>query len=262
MKRYLPVGLLGLVLASLLAAFMSTVDTHVNLASSYFVNDVYRRWLRPDRTPRHYVAVARMISAVVLVAGALVAWQADSIGKLFQFFLAFLGGVGPVYLLRWFWWRVRASTEIAAMAASAVTAATLLLTAERIEWDLGPLSPGGAVGHAGRLVLVALVSVSFALCAIVLSRRPDPAALVPFYRRVRPIGAWGPVRELAGEVEPAGRVGLVVAGALCGLALVWGGMLGIGYLLLDRGDAAGVAFAFCAAGALGTAWALRRLVPR
>ncbi len=262
MKRYLPIGLLGLVVASLLAAFMSTVDTHVNLASSYFVNDLYRRWWKREASDRHYVGIARIVSVVVLLAGGLVAWQADSIARLFEFFLAFLGGVGPVYLMRWFWWRVRASTEITAMVASAITAITIQLKEGRIGLDLGPLSPDGKLGHPGTLCVVAVVSVACALIAMVLARRPDPASLVPFYKRVRPIGAWGPVRALARDVTPIGNVGLVIGGALSGLALVWGGMLGIGYWMLGYGQATAVSFAMCAAGGVGTACALRRLVPK
>ncbi|MCZ6727982.1 MAG: hypothetical protein O7A98_11595, partial [Acidobacteria bacterium] len=115
LKRYLPVGLLGLVAASLIAAFMSTIDTQINVAASFFVNDVYRRFLNPAASDRHYVLVARLASIAVLALAAAVASVADSISALFTLFISFLGGVGPVYLLRWFWWRVTAWAEIAAM---------------------------------------------------------------------------------------------------------------------------------------------------
>ena len=263
MKRYLPAGLLGLVVASLLAAFMSTVDTHVNLAASYFVNDVYRRFLVRDAGDRHYVWIARAVSVVVLLIGAAVALVSDSIGDLFMFFIAFLGGVGPVYVMRWFWWRVRASTEIVAMSVSAVTALSVQIFGGSIDWSLGPLSPGGEITAEGRLCVVAFVSLVATVVAVFLARRPDPESLVDFYRRVRPIGWWDPVARLVQDESAASRGGLpmVCFGAFSGLALVWGGMLAIGYWMLGETTATVVTGVICAAGAVGTKWALRRLVP-
>jgi Na+/proline symporter len=257
MVRYLPVGLLGLVAASLLAAFMSTVDTHVNLASSFFVNDVYRRFVRRAAEPRHYVLVARVASVAVLLLAGLLASEADSIGGLFLFFLAFLGGVGPVYVLRWLWWRVRPSTEIAAMLASAL--ATAGLSAWRPDWPPSPLTPDGALAPEGRLVLVVLVSLAAALAALVLAPRPDPSTLVRFYRAVRPIGAWGPVRALCPDLPHERQLAPELVGALGGLAATWGAMLGVGFLLLERHAAAASAAAIAAVGAVLVARALRAL---
>ncbi len=257
LRRYLPTGLLGLVLASLFAAFMSTVDTHVNLAASFFVNDVYRRFIAPERGAKHYVAIARVASAAVLALAGLFAYGAESIADLFTFLLAFLGGVGPVYVLRWLWWRVRARTEIAAMAASALT--TSLLAIVPIHWELGPLSNDGALLHEGRLLIVVAVSLSAALATIVFGRAPDPAALLPFYRRVRPVGAWGPVAALAARGERGGHAAPRLVGGAAGFALVYGSMFGIGHWLLARPLAAGVSFAIAALGVVGLTWSLRRL---
>ena len=260
MKRYLPAGLLGLVVASLLAAFMSTVDTHVNLAASYFVNDLYRRFLVRDAGDRHYVWIARAVSLFVLLIGALVALVSESIADLFLFFIAFLGGVGPVYIMRWFWWRVRASTEITAMSVSAVTAIAVQLLGDSFEWPLGPLSPGGTITAEGRLTVVAFVSLFASVVAVLLARRPDPRSLVEFYRRVRPIGWWGPVARIAGSaVEPREGFRTVCFGAVSGLALVWGGMLMIGYWMLGETTAAIITGTISAAGSLGVLCTLRRL---
>ncbi len=257
MARFLPVGILGLVVASLLAAFMSTIDTHVNLASSFFVNDVWRRFLAPGRDAAHYVRAARISSAVVLVLGGLFAASATSISGVFQFFLAFLGGVGPVYVLRWLWWRVRASTEITAMIASSVL--TVALThAYPAGWPGGPLTPDGILSPEARLVLVALGSLLLALISMGVTRRPDPASLVPFYERVRPLGAWGPVRRLAGVPGPPAREALAaLAGTLGGVALVWGVMLGVGLFFLNRSHAAAWALACAVVGAILVHLALR-----
>jgi Na+/proline symporter len=257
MRRYLPVGLLGLVAASLFAAFMSTVDTHVNLAASFFVNDVYRRFLAPGRNPKHYVLTARLASAAVLAVAGLFAYSARSIADLFTFFLAFLSGVGPIYVLRWLWWRVRAVTEIAAMLASAVT--TVLLTFLPIHWSLGPLSVDGALAHEGRILIVVAVSFSAAIATILLVRAPDPQGLVPFYRRVRPMGWWGPVAVIAGTAPEQSTLWPRILGGVSGIALVLGAMFGTGHLMLGRLSLAIVAFVVAGTGAAVLTWSLRRL---
>jgi len=260
MRRYLPVGLLGLVAASLFAAFMSTVDTHVNLAASFFVNDVYRRFLAPGRGPKHYVLAARLASAAVLAIAGLFAYNARSIADLFTFFLAFLSGVGPVYILRWLWWRVRATTEIAAMLASAVT--TMLLTFLPIHWDLGPLSVDGGLTHEGRILIVVAVSFAAALTTILLAAAPDPQSLVAFYRRVRPVGWWGPVAAIAGAVPADGLLGPRVLGTVSGVALVLGALFGTGHLLLGRLPVAVLCSVVAVTGSAGVIWSLRRFRKR
>ncbi len=257
MRRYLPAGLLGLMVASLVAAFMSTVDTHLNLASSFFVNDVYRRFLVRAASPRHYVRAGRAACAVVMVITGLAALGQWRIADLFTFFLSFLGGVGPVYVLRWFWWRVRASTEIVAMVASSV-AATALATWDT-GWPDGPLAPGGVLGFEGRLCLVVAFSGTCAVASVLVTRTPDPRELVAFYRRVRPLGWWGPVRALAPDAAPPREQAVVAVGWLASCALTYGLLFGAGALLLGRpGLAAGWAAA-AVGGGLGCAWALRRL---
>lgn len=266
LKRYLPVGLLGLVVASLVAAFMSTIDTHMNLAASFFVNDVYRRFLRRDGSTGHHILVARLASLGALAIGAWIALLTESIRELFLLFLALLGGVGPVYLLRWVWWRVRASTELAAMGAS--VAVTLFLTygsgwvAAHGGFPLGPLSPEGALAPEGRVVLVVACSLVAALVSLALTPAPDPRTLVEFYRRVRPVGAWGPVRALCPDVTPPRELGACFTGALGGLALVYGLMLAPGFWLLERGGALLASLAVAALGAGFVRAALRRLAPR
>jgi Na+/proline symporter len=256
MKRFLPVGLLGLVVASLLAAFMSTIDTHVNLAASFFVNDIYRRFWRPEAAAKHYVTVARWASVVVLLLAGLMASQASSISDLFLFFLAFLGGVGPVYVLRWLWWRVQASTEITAMVASAT--ATVALTFLDINWELGPFSDNGLLVAEGRLCLVVLTSLAASLISLVIAGRPDPAGCVAFYRAVRPAGCWGPVAALAPEVQRRSEGVSALLGIISGVSLVFGLMLGLGHLLLGSSQSAEIALAVATVGGLGVLVTLKR----
>jgi len=261
MVRFLPVGLLGLVAASLLAAFMSTIDTHVNLAASFFVNDLYRRFLRRDGTERHYVLVARLASVCVLLLGSAFALQTSSVRALFEFFLAFLAGVGPVYVLRWMWWKIRASTEITAMLTSAVVSTAI--TWLDIDWPLGPLSEGGVLSGPGRVVVVAVFSIAAALLSLLLTRQPDPRTLVDFYRRTRPIGAWGPVKALSGVDDRRAREEIVPAlvGALGATALVFGATLAIGYLFLAETTALLASTAVTLAGVFAVHRAIARVTP-
>lgn len=259
MVRYLPFGLLGLVLASLLAALMSTIDTHVILASSYFINDVYRRFLVKGASTRHYVLAARVSGVVVMALAGAVAVVADSIADLFTFFLAFLGGVGPVYIMRWIWWRVRAQTEIAAMLAS--SASTLLLT---FQWEwfspvirLGSLTPDGELSAPGRIAIVALVSLITALVVTFASRRPDPRDLVTFYRRVRPAGLWGPVRALCPEIRTNRELPLAITGTIAALTVVYSTLFLIGDLILGRSSLSHAVP--LAIGLVVAVWSLHRL---
>jgi Na+/proline symporter len=256
-RRYLPIGLLGLVAASLLAAFMSTIDTHVNLASSFFVNDVYRRFIVPDAPAGEYVLVAKLASVAALAIAGLFAWQADSIVDLFMFFWALLGGVGPIYLLRWLWWRIRPSTEVTAMLASLVT--TVTLTIGDFAFPDSALSPGGALAPEGRLLIVVAVSLTAAFVALFLTKKPAPENLVPFYTRVRPLGFWGPVRELCHDLPPSRDLAPAVVGSLGGLALIFGATLGLGYLFLARTGPALISLTVLLAGGVAVAWALLRL---
>ncbi len=259
MQRFLPAGLLGLVAASLLAAFMSTIDTHVNLASSFFVNDLYRRFFHPGGSERHYVLVARLASLGVMALAAFFAYSAESISDLFTFLLAFLGGVGPVYMLRWLWWRVRASTEITAMLASAST--TVALSLAPIDWHLGPLSTGGELLHEARLLIVVAVSLVASLLSMALTRTPDPASLVAFYQRVKPVGWWAPVRALAAPGSaPSAASDRVITGVASGLALVYGTLFGAGHLLLGQPSAAATGAVAAILGAVGVAYSLRPLL--
>lgn len=257
MTRYLPVGLLGLVLASLLAAFMSTIDTHVNLASSYFVNDIYKRFIAPDATAKSEVRAARLSSVAIMALGGTLAVASNSIADLFTFFIAFLGGVGPVYIGRWLWWRVRASTEIVAMLTSSI--ATLALTFIEFDWQLGPLSSAGGLTDTGRLILVVAASMGVSLLSMLLTRTPNPADLVPFYERVRPIGAWAPVRALASVAAPRGEGRAAILGIFGGLALIYGAMFALGNYFLNHPTEASISLAFAVCGGFAVRSALRRL---
>jgi hypothetical protein len=204
MRRYLPAGLLGLVVASFLAAFMSTVDSHVNLASAYLVHDVYGRFLRPGAPPAHSVRAARVVGPAVMLAGMGFAAVSSSVREMFDVFTTLFGGVGPIYLLRWLWWRVNAWSEISALLTSA--GATLLLQ-WRPELAL-PLLPqgllaGGQPTFAGALLLVVGASLLVSLTVTLLTPPVPRAHLAAFRERVAPPGRWGPVSAAPGAPASA-----------------------------------------------------------
>ena len=129
MLRYLPTGLLGLVVASLVAAFMSTVSTQINWGASYIVNDLYGRFVDPRASPARLVRVGQFASVVIVSLAAVAAFYTDDIAAVFRFMIAIGTGPGAVLILRWFWWRVNAWAELSAMLAGFVIALASYLPA-------------------------------------------------------------------------------------------------------------------------------------
>ncbi|MBI3087311.1 MAG: Na+:solute symporter [Candidatus Omnitrophica bacterium] len=197
----LPVGLKGVLVASFFAAFLSTISTHLNWGSSYLVNDLYKRFVNRRASERHYVAVSRLIP-FGLAAGALwVAWQIRSIGEAFTLILNLTAGIGPVYLLRWCWWRVNPWSEIAAMTASLPV---LWLRPHALAW-LG-LPQGLLIELLFMVAATGLIWIPVTLCTPPVER----GVLRHFYAAVRPPGWWKPVAPAIagggpGRSEPWGR---------------------------------------------------------
>jgi Na+/proline symporter len=125
MRDLLPAGLLGMMVASFAAAFMSTISTQLNWGSSYLVNDIYRRFLRRDGSETHYVLASRLATVLLAGLGALTAATMGSVEGAWKFLLAIGAGTGPVYLLRWYWWRINAWSEVSAMAAALIVSLIL-----------------------------------------------------------------------------------------------------------------------------------------
>ena len=125
MQKVLGPGMKGLLVVSFLAAFMSTIDTHLNWGASYLINDIYKRFIKPEKSfsdqnkaQRHYVKVSRLLTVFLMIFAALVAVKMQSIGKAWEFIFAMGAGIGLVLILRWFWWRINAWTEISALITS------------------------------------------------------------------------------------------------------------------------------------------------
>jgi solute:Na+ symporter, SSS family len=221
MAELLPAGVLGLMVTGMLAALASTVDTHLNWGSSYWTNDIYKRfvceaWLKKTPSQRSLVWVARLSNLFILLIALYVMTQLDNIDRAWRTSLLLGAGMGVPLVLRWLWWRVNAWAEIAAIAASLVMAVAIIF------FDL-PRFPPGASGYALQLLSMALVSTLAALGAIFLAGPEDPGRLAEFYRRARPPGFWGPIARAAGVAEegaPLARLARQLLGvALCALSV-------------------------------------------
>lgn len=250
MLDYLPAGVLGLVVASLVAAFMSTVSTQINWGASYIANDLYLRFARPSASQRELVWVGRISSAVLVTLAGWVAFHANSVGTIFTFMIAIGTGPGAVLILRWFWSRVNAWAEVAAMVAGLAIA--LFLYLPTIDWTgAGPLAtlmaalarvaePIAAAGPAGVLPVTAFGTALIWLAVMFLTPPESDEVLDRFYLRARPGGpGWRRQRERTG-VEPVQDLGRDLWSVLFGCGVIFGTMFAIGgVLLLSWGTALG-----------------------
>lgn len=239
-NEFLSPGLRGLLLVSFLAAFMSTVSTHLNWGASYIVNDVYGRFVRKDAPQEHYVLVSRIATVALAVCAGAVALRIKNIGDAWIFLWAMSSGIGLVLVLRWFWWRINAWSEIAALGSSLVAMIVLVLYT-------------GASGTPLELrhqILVVPVSVTCWVAATFLTAPESPEKLRAFCERVRPPGFWSPVRPRAGAAEERAGFGRIVLNWILAASFLLCLTLGTGKLLLgETADAVGL----LAASALGLA---------
>jgi Na+/proline symporter len=217
MQRYLPAGLLGLVFASLLAAFMSTVSTQVNWGASYAVRDLYQRFAAPGASQERLVAVARVATVAITLLAAATSFVMEDVGKVFRFLVLIGNGTGTVLLLRWFWWRVNAWAEWTALVSG--TAIAILLTAvpSLAAWSFGL-----------KIAVTAFGTMALWIPVMLITGPERPEHLDAFYRRARPGGpGWRVVRARTG-VAAASPLGRDLLESAAVLAYVLGAMLGIG----------------------------------
>jgi solute:Na+ symporter, SSS family len=248
MLTFVPPGLLGLVIAGLLMAYVSTISTHLNWGTSYLVHDCYRRFIRPGREERHYVQVGRLTTAALMVVAALFTLLLETARGSFDLLLSVGAGTGLLYLLRWFWWRINAWSEIAAMASSFVLATGLFIAQRR-----GLAIPA----HVSLLIMVATTTAVW-LATAYLTRPTDDETLRRFYRRVRPAGpGWRAVRAQCPDAAPPDDLGTAFTGWVAGVALVYGALFGVGHLLLGHRMLGTLVLLVALAGAV----ALARVLP-
>ncbi len=218
---HLPRAARGLLLAGFLAAFMSTIATHLNWGSSYLVSDFYRRFVRRDASEKHYVSVSRWTTALLVIAGACVSWELASIRAGWQILLEVGAGTGSVYLLRWYWWRINAWSEIAAMTTALIVSVTF-----RVIAPFHGSEP--AVFAKQTLATTLITSTVWVLITLLTPAEPDDT-LVKFYRRVRPdVSGWKPIAALVKDESPTKDLGRNLVDWIIGCAMVYAALFGVG----------------------------------
>ncbi|MFH5833358.1 sodium:solute symporter family protein [Halalkalibaculum sp. DA3122] len=261
MLTFIPTGWLGLVVASLTAAYMSTISTHLNWGSSYLVNDFYKRFVRPGSSEKELVTVGRISTVVLMiVAGALALLLRDALDS-FQIILQIGAGTGLLFIMRWFWWRINAGSEIAAMFISFAVA--MYFQFAHVYTGLPELTSWQELIVGIVITTIGWVSVTF------LTRPTDEETLVNFCKIARPGGpGWKRVVNKAKaegkDVEPLeDEAWRVPQGMLCmvlGCIAVYGALFATGYWIYGRWMLAGIitVVAIAASGFLYKAW--RKLI--
>lgn len=218
MRDHLPDGWRGLLLGAFFAAYMSTISTQLNWGTSYVVSDFYRRFLQPNRDERHYVWISRVTTILLMVLSAIVTFYLDSIRQAWEFVLESGAGIGLVLILRWYWWRINAWSEIAAMVAAAIVYGGLkAFTTLVFPYTL--------------LTVVALTTICWLVVTFATAPESDEH-LVRFYQRTRPDGpGWRRIAQLAGGPAP-GSLGSLAVDWIAGVVLIYAVLFGMGELLL------------------------------
>ena len=253
MLVFLPHGLLGMVVASLAAAYMSTISTHLNWGASYVVDDFYRRFINDREVDKHYVTVGRITTVGLIVLAGIVSLWLENALQAFQILLQIGAGTGLVFLLRWFWWRVNAWSEVAAMFVSFAVA----IYFQFVHTSLG----FPALDPSLQLVIGVLLTTIGWLTVTFLTRPATEETLRRYYTAIRPFGAgWRRILNL-GPDDPGPERGGVAAGFLgwfLALAAVYGALFGIGFLLYGSPGTG----AFCLVLAGGAMVGIFRVLPK
>jgi SSS family solute:Na+ symporter len=222
---YLPPSLRGLMLAGFAAAYMSTIGTQLNLGASYLTNDLYRRFVRPAATEKHYVTTSRVMTGVVLVLAAAVTPLMHSVGDAWKYMLTMTAGVGLVMILRWYWWRVNAWSEISALAISAVAGSALYAS---------NVVSGDDPNATAKRLLITVCITTVGWIAVTFATKPETEeTLVRFFERVRPDDlGWKRIARLSAPGAAGDSLGLALVDWLAGLGLVFGALFAIGDFVL------------------------------
>ncbi|HEV8148221.1 MAG TPA: sodium:solute symporter family protein, partial [Bryobacteraceae bacterium] len=197
MIAYLPPSLRGLMVAAFAAAYMSTIATQLNWGASYLVNDFYRRFLKPQASDRHYVRMSQVATVLLTFISAIITFYMDSIAGAWKLLIVTGAGTGGVLLLRWYWWRINAWSEVSAMISAFIVSSVL-----KFGYNLDTDKP---VDFAWTMIINVAITTVVWLTVTFMTKPESPDVLVAFYRRTRPsIAGWRPIGKLAPDVKPSG----------------------------------------------------------
>ena len=242
MLTFLPAGLLGLMVAGLLSAYVSTISTHLNWGTSYIVHDFYRRFMKPGADEHHYILVGRLVTGVLMIVASVLTFALTTAQASFNLLLSVGAGTGLIYLLRWYWWRISAWSEIAAMVSSFAVAVTFFVAGKR----------GATIAANTSLLVTIAVTTVVWVAATYLTSPTDRKTLVNFYRLVQPPGAgWNAVRAEAGVPASPDSIAQSLLGWVLGCLVVYAALFGAGSYLYGRtalGLVWTIIFVICGAG--------------
>lgn len=230
MLTYLPNGLLGIVIASLIAAFMSTISTHLNWGSSYIVNDFYKRFINPEASEKTLVSIGRLSTVGLMIVAAIVALFLQNAKEAFGIIVLMGAGTGLLFILRWFWWRINAYSEIAAMVISFLIAVTFKF-----------IMPGVFPNHVELIASVLITTVGW-IGVTYMTSPVDQKTLIDFYKLIKPHKyGWKPVLDKGiadGEIDDkpflTGRLPTELLAMFVGIFLVYGLLFATGYWLYGQ----------------------------
>jgi SSS family solute:Na+ symporter len=230
MLKFLPVGFMGLMVGGLIAANSSTILTQLNWGASYLVHDFYRRFLRAGETEKHYVFMGRVATVLIFLCASGMVYLLDTAKDNFDIILQVGAGTGLLYLVRWFWWRVNAWSEVVAMASSFVVSIIILILNK---------NGVGISTHIALLVTIAITTICWVATAL-WGPETDRKTLVAFYRKVHPFGpGWSRIRQEAGISESEAHatrenIPLALLGWAAGCVAIWSSLFAVGNFLYGR----------------------------
>jgi Na+/proline symporter len=247
MNEFLGPGLKGLLVTAFLAAFMSTIDTHLNWGASYIMTDVYTRFINKNASPRRYMVVAKITVILMMAGGACIVPLLKSVTAAWEFLAILMVGGGIISVARWFWWRINAYTEISALALGLIVGLSNPFIPNSVvifgyPWQQMPFEI--------KIALLTGIVVPISILVTFLTPPVSKEKLEAFYRKVRPGGFWSIVnkqtRNLPGKALNAGTFLDVIGGIL----LCYGISLGIGYSILLKFTKASICFALAILGVM------------
>lgn len=224
-----PTYLRGFMLAAFAAAYMSTIGTQLNWGASYVINDFYRRFIKRSSSERHYVVISQLVTMLLMIASVIVTFYMESIGGAWKLLLVTGAGTGTVLLLRWFWWRINAWSEVSAMITAAVVSIFLQLG---LKWNSDEPKQFAYL----MLVTVGITTVVWVAATFLTSPEPNEK-LIAFYNRVRPEGpGWNRIAAQAGHAaaHAQGRLSMQFVNWILGCLLIYGSLFGIGKLIFKE----------------------------
>jgi Na+/proline symporter len=231
MLRDLPIGVKGLVLASFFAAFMSTIDTHLNWGSSYIINDIYKPYINSEKSEKHYVKISKIVMVFLTILQIVSAGFIESISEAWKFLLAIGAGTGLVYILRWFWYRINVWSEISAMTSAFIFSLLhfyFTSTSEAYRAFLENVYKNYSIDEFGFTLFFITILVTMTWLFVTYLTKPEPKdVLIKFYDKVRPGGVWNFKNSIYFDFSNKFLLWIL------GIIMIYMVLFGIGHILMN-----------------------------